>query len=260
MIRLFFDFCLQRNLKLNPSKCVLFATSVRWCGRVISADGVRFDPRRIDGIRNMTLPSTGADLQQFVFAMQWMRNAIPEFITIIRPLSDLMESVYDFAGKRTKRAVARILLDKVGWSQTETDAFQRAKNALVHQVTLAYRDEALRLCVYTDASDVVWSGIVTQVPPEDLSKPHAEQCHQPLAFLSGHFSGSFLGWSTLEKEAYAIMATIDRMHWILATPAGFDLFTDHHNLIFLFDPLAVVPDLSQTSMRKVLRWTVRLNA
>jgi hypothetical protein len=55
------------------------------------------------------------------------------------------------------------------------------------------------------------------------------------------------------------MATVQRMHWILTTPDGIDLFTDHQNLIFLFDPLAVVPDLSQTTLRKVLRWAVKLS-
>lgn len=52
------------------------------------------------------------------------------------------------------------------------------------------------------------------------------------------------------------MATVDRMHCVLATTDGFDLLTDHHNLIFLFDPITVVHDLSQTTLRKVLRWTV----
>lgn len=55
------------------------------------------------------------------------------------------------------------------------------------------------------------------------------------------------------------MTTLDRTHWIAATPDGFDLYTDHNKLIFLFDPLSVVPDLSATSTRKVLRWAVRLN-
>lgn len=55
------------------------------------------------------------------------------------------------------------------------------------------------------------------------------------------------------------MTTLDRMNWIVATPDGFDLYTDHNKLIFLFDPLSVVPDLSATSTRKVLRWAVRLS-
>lgn len=50
------------------------------------------------------------------------------------------------------------------------------------------------------------------------------------------------------------MGTVKRMHWILATADGFNLFMDHHNLLFLIDPLAVVPDLCQTFLRKVLRW------
>lgn len=133
------------------------------------------------------------------------------------------------------------------------------QQAVEHQVTLAHRDANQRLCVYTDASDFLRSGIVTQVPPIDISKPYAKQRHQPLAFLSGHFSGPQIRWSILEKEAFAIMATTERMHWLLATPDGFDLYTDHQNLIFLFDPLAIVPDLSQTSLRKVLRWSVRLS-
>lgn len=41
---------------------------------------------------------------------------------------------------------------------------------------------------------------------------------------------------------------------------GFDLYTDHNSLIFIFDPLAVMPDLGQEGKRKVLRWAVRLYA
>ena len=54
-------------------------------------------------------------------------------------------------------------------------------------------------------------------------------------------------------------ASLERMHWLAATPDGFDLYTDRNNLIFLFDPLSVVSDLSQTTLRKVLRWAVLLS-
>lgn len=49
------------------------------------------------------------------------------------------------------------------------------------------------------------------------------------------------------------------MHWLAATPDGFDLHTDHNNLIFFFDSLSVLPDLSQKSLRKDLLWAVRLS-
>ena len=132
------------------------------------------------------------------------------------------------------------------------------QDALAHQVTLAHRDPSKRLCVYTDASDMAWYGIITQVPHAHVHWSHVEQEHSPLAFLCGRFEATQLGWSVLEKEAYAVLTTLERMHWIVANPDGFDLYTDHDNLIFLFDPLSVVPDLSATSLRKVLRSAVRL--
>lgn len=46
---------------------------------------------------------------------------------------------------------------------------------------------------------------------------------------------------------------------MLVVDKGFHLCTDHNNLLFLFDPTTVVANLSQTTFRKVLRWTVRLS-
>jgi len=258
-IRELLALCASYNIKLHPAKCILFATTIRWCGRLISADGVTYDPKRLEGLLNMEPPQTGAHLQQFVCALQWIKHGIPNFAALVDPLHVFMERIYHRAGRRTKQTVARYKLSAFGWGTPEQDAFEACKTALARQVTLSHRDETQRLCIYTDASDTVWSGIVTQVPPIDLSKPHSEQRHSPLAFLSGRFSSTQLGWSTLEKEAYAVLASLQRMHWLAATPNGFDLYTDHNNLIFLFDPLSVVPDLSQTTLRKVLRWAVWLS-
>lgn len=48
------------------------------------------------------------------------------------------------------------------------------------------------------------------------------------------------------------------MHWLLYTTSGFDLFTDHNNLIFLFDTTSVTANLSAETLHKVLHWAVRL--
>lgn len=127
------------------------------------------------------------------------------------------------------------------------------------RVTLAHRDESKRLCIYTDASDTHWSVIVTQVLFSDLPLPHSKQAHEPLAFHSGRFSPTQIGWSTVEKEAFAVLAAVERSHWLAAFPAGFDLFTDHNNLIFIFDPMRIMSDIGQGTLRNVLRWAVRMS-
>lgn len=54
------------------------------------------------------------------------------------------------------------------------------------------------------------------------------------------------------------MAALKGMHWLVADPSVFDLHKDHNKFIFLFDPLSVVTDLRQTTLRIVLSWDVHL--
>lgn len=225
-IELFLTTCENNNIRLHPEKCIFFAKEIRWYGRLISSEGVKFDPRRLSSLLDMQPPSTGGQLQKFMCALQWVKQGIPNFTTLTDPLHCFLENIYSHCEKRTKRAVARVLLSDLGWGRSEMNAFIECKNALANQVRLSHRDANLRLCVYTDASEIAWSGIVTQVPYEDLNLPHAKQQHKPLAFLSGRFNATQLDWFILEKEAYAILSTLKRMHWMFATPEGFDIFTD----------------------------------
>eukprot|EP00171_Calliarthron_tuberculosum_P003723 IDg3723t1 len=190
-IEALFKMCNKLNLKLHPGKCTLYATSLRWCGPV--------------------LVRTTVDAH--------LNTALAELIS---PLQDFLEKVYTKAGKRTKRAVARVRLSSLGWSKLEQEAFTACKQALQQQVMLSHRDTSQRLCIFTDACDSIWSGIATQIPNEDTTNPYEEQRHSPLAFLSGRFTWTQLRWSVLEKEAYAVLATVQRLHWLAATPQGFE--------------------------------------
>jgi Reverse transcriptase (RNA-dependent DNA polymerase) len=58
-LRKFFTICRDHNIKLHPLKCSLFSVEAKWCGRIISAAGVRFDPRRLQGFRDMSPPRHG---------------------------------------------------------------------------------------------------------------------------------------------------------------------------------------------------------
>ena len=86
----FFAICGQYGLKRHSRKCRLFLREVNWCGRLLSKAGIRLDPRRIPASLEITESSTGADLQQFVCATNWMRYAIPTFNKLIDPLFSLL--------------------------------------------------------------------------------------------------------------------------------------------------------------------------
>lgn len=112
----------------------------------------------------MEPPNTGAYLQQFFCALQWVKQAIPTFTKLIVPLHGFMKRVYDHAKKRAKRAVSCILLSAEGWSEMEQLPFNTCKKALSQQITLSHRDLSQWLYVFTEASDTAWFGIITQIP------------------------------------------------------------------------------------------------
>lgn len=55
------------------------------------------------------------------------------------------------------------------------------------------------------------------------------------------------------------MTTLDPMNWVVAMPSSIEFYTDHNNLTVLFDSLEIAPEMSQTSLKKLLRWDVRLS-
>jgi hypothetical protein len=64
-LNFFFKKCREHGWKLHASKCVLFASTVRYCGRLITKDDVRFDPKNMKALQTMQEPQNGADLVQY---------------------------------------------------------------------------------------------------------------------------------------------------------------------------------------------------
>jgi hypothetical protein len=92
--RKLFDRCKSFGLKLHAKKCQVYTRSAIWCGRVISSEGVAHDPSRLEALRSISLPTTGADLQQFICAVNWLRMTLPDYARTVAPLMNFMETVY----------------------------------------------------------------------------------------------------------------------------------------------------------------------
>jgi hypothetical protein len=64
-LNLYFNQCQKCGLTLHANKCVLFSKLVRYCGRFITKNGVRFDPTHMEALQTMREPQNGADLVQY---------------------------------------------------------------------------------------------------------------------------------------------------------------------------------------------------
>ena len=128
----------------------------------------------------------------------------------------------------------------------------------MNRVMTAHLDSSKQMCLFTDASDAHFAAVLTQVPPEDLKLPREEQRHEPLSFYSGSFKGALFNWSTFEKEAFAVIEAMERLDYLTLT-GRVRVFTDHLNLIYVYDPTSVVPTIARHVLGKVQRWGIRLS-
>jgi RNase H-like domain found in reverse transcriptase len=110
-------------------------------------------------------------------------------------------------------------------------------------MTTAHSDPKQRICVFTDASDAFYSGIITQVHEHNLDLPVHDQQHQPLAFTSGRFRGSQERWTITEKEAFAVIETVTKHSYLLLAAEQFYILSDHFNLECMYAPLSFDPSL-----------------
>jgi hypothetical protein len=74
------------GLKLSVKKSSLYQTEVKWCDKIIDANGVRHDPARIATLRAMPYPNTAGELQQVLCAINWMRESLVDYARQVSPL------------------------------------------------------------------------------------------------------------------------------------------------------------------------------
>lgn len=56
----------ENGLKLSPSKCHFFQSSVRYLGHIVSSKGVETDPEKVSALRTWPRPQTLSELKSFL--------------------------------------------------------------------------------------------------------------------------------------------------------------------------------------------------
>jgi RNase H-like domain found in reverse transcriptase len=257
-LNFFFKKCQEHGLKLHASKCVLFATTVRFRGRFITKDGVRLNPKNMKALQTMQQPQNGTDLVQYVAAVNWMRSVIPNYSKRVAPLQAALAKVFEGKSRRTKKAAAAVSLLHL-WGPEEQAAFKDLQAAIMESMTLALPDPDKRICVLPDACDRFYAGLVTQIHQEQLNLPIEDQYHQPLAFLSGEFKGAQQRWTVPEKEVFAIVDTVTKVDYLLLSHDEFSILSDHLNLTCIYNPLSAYPTLAPHVVHKLRRWALKMS-
>jgi hypothetical protein len=96
------------GFKLSVAKSSLYEQRVKWCGKIITGQGVSHDPERIKALTALPYPTNAGELQQFLCAANWMRESVVDFARAAKPLQEKLDLVLANASRRTKRVASGI--------------------------------------------------------------------------------------------------------------------------------------------------------
>ena len=200
----------EKNLTLNPAKCVLGAAEVEYVGHIINSSGIHFERSKLDSILEWEKPTTQKQLKRFLGVVNWFHGSVANHSTIVAPLNKLLKNYNKTA--------------KIQWSEEATLAFEHIKSAVHECPTLFYMNDTSPIVMETDASQYGIGAILYQ-------QISAERKH-PVAIMSKAFDERMMRWDTAQKEGYAIFYALSKWEHLLRD-RHFTIMTDHRNLRYL---------------------------
>nr|CAH8870258.1 unnamed protein product [Trichobilharzia regenti] len=197
------------GLKLNPSKCQFFRKEVCFLGHIVSAEGIKCDPAKVQEVKDWPLPNSAPELHSFLGLASYYRRFVLNFSFLAAPLFDILKK------------------KDYNWTASATEAFERLKNCLCSPPILAYpnvSDQAGPFILDTDASD---SGIGAV-----LSQKDADGVEKVIAYASRALNKSEKNYCTTRKEMLALVNFVKHFRAYLLG-RHFIVRTDHKALSWL---------------------------
>ena len=131
------NVCQKEGLVLNSKKLELRRERVTFFRAKYSKDGMHPDPKKIQGIMEMTAPQDKQQLQSFLGMVNYMGTLIPNLSHHTEPLRSMLKQDNVFA-----------------WDEVKTRSFQQIKSLIqrANETPLRYYDRLKPVTVQADAS------------------------------------------------------------------------------------------------------------
>ena len=206
-------------MSLNPKKTLFGLQEGKLLGHIISEEGIKIDPTRIDGILQISHPRSLKELQSFIGKINFLRRFIPNLAELLKNITNML-----------KKDVS------VKWNLLAKQSFKLVKQALTQTPTLISLDFTKDFYIFSFASEHTIAAVLLQ--KNDLGQ------EKPIYFFSRALRDAPLTYNIKEKQALALVKALkDFRVYIL------------HSHIISFVPHAVVKDiLSQDPDGKRGKW------
>eukprot|EP00253_Pinus_taeda_P031196 PITA_31196 len=187
---------------INPKKSHFSLEEGKILGHIVSTEGVKIDPARVQAIQTLSIPRSTRDIQSFLGKINFVRRFIPKFVELVEHITSMLKK-----GSEIK------------WTDSARSSFE----AMMEAPTLISLDYTKEFYILSFASYDTLAVV--------LSQKNDEGVEQSVAFFSKTLRDAKLRYALIEKQGYALIKSLKT----------FRIYILHSQLI-AYVPLASVKD------------------
>ena len=212
----------EAGLYVDIDKCDFHVQETTFLGVIVSTEGIKMDPRKVQTILDWARPSTLKQVQSFIGFCNFYRRFIRNFSRITKPLHRLAQKDFKFE-----------------WNEACQAAFEELKKAITTAPVLRHFDRKREAILETDSSDYVNAGVLSQYDDDGVL--------HPVAFYSKNLCPAECNYEIYDKELLAIINGLESWKADLeCTDIPIKIFTDHKSLEYFME--------TKKLTRRQVRW------
>ncbi|GFW05165.1 retrovirus-related Pol polyprotein from transposon opus [Trichonephila clavipes] len=149
-LKVVFDRLQKHGLRVNISKSILGVTHLEFLGYLITPEGSKPLPEKVDAILSYKLSETIRDLRTFLGLINFYRRYLKDAAKNRAILREYLKG-------SKKNYKTRIL-----WTEEAKENFERCKQDIPNATLLSFPDLDLQMVLFTDASNFAIGSVLQQ--------------------------------------------------------------------------------------------------
>jgi hypothetical protein len=220
--------CRRLNLKLNLSKCHFSQAELQYLGHVLSSDGIKPDPAKVEAVMTFPTPKSRSEVAKLLGLVTYLAKFCPDLAEIAQPIRQLTKKEVEWA-----------------WDAIQDDTLTKLKKLVSSAPVLALFNPSLPIKLTVDASQCGLGAALIQNG-------------RPVEYASRTMSQTQRQYAQIEKEMLAVQFGLEKFHQYVY---GQEVIveTDHKPLLGIAKkPLTEVSPRLQRMRLRCLRYHYQL--
>ncbi|MCO5613481.1 hypothetical protein L7F22_067758 [Adiantum nelumboides] len=215
----------QYGRQLNPDKCHVAKKEAILLGHVISQEGIKVDPSRVQAILDLPPPNSARQVMTFVQKVRYMSCFIHLLSQIISPLRKLANQ------------------EVFSWEQEHLECLNEVKEFLGSLPTIMLPNPQGTYYLCPSVGLDAFGAILMQKDPKTA-------CMRPIYFTSKVMTQGQKGYTDIEQLVFSLIVAIRKFRSYLL-PKPFIILTLEHNLPYAIQHMSI--------SSKIFKWVLEHN-